>query len=66
MRTKKYPKVHEAICKAVDWEIENALLIASRREPIINLEYSRHCSAISKGIETEAEAIEHFTVEEVN
>lgn len=53
----KYPALLDAIRQSKEEEVRLGILPASRLEPCIALDYSKHCTAINKGIESEALAI---------
>ena len=53
----KYPKLLEAIRTSKEEDVKLGILPASRLDACISLDYSKHCTAIKKGIESEALAI---------
>lgn len=63
MAKRKYPELYEAVCKRVDWEIENWGINPNRRQACINTTYTNCCSAINKGLLTAEEALEGYTTE---
>ena len=58
-----YPKLLEAIRAFKEEEIRLGILPASRLEACISIDYSKHCAAINKGIESEALAIWSYALD---